>query len=91
MIIRIRESSIETILHTTKLCFTTDGRLEVYDHKLATKFNKIFKKWNDGKYKFKEGEEAFFKVPSDRIQSFTTLVLNLKSKDNWLAVGYPTP
>lgn len=82
---------METILHNTKLCFTTDGRLEVYDHKLATKFNKIFKKWNDGKCKFKEGEEAFFKVPPNLIQSFTTLVFDIKSRDNWIAIGYPYP
>lgn len=53
-----------TELHTSKLWLTTDGRLEVYDQRLALRFNRYFKKYDDGKYPFQPGEEAVFKVVS---------------------------
>jgi hypothetical protein len=54
---------MDSILHNSKCWFTADGRLEVYDHKLATKLNKHFQRYENGDYRFKEGEEAVFMVP----------------------------
>lgn len=55
---------METILHTTRFWLTSDGRLEVYDYKLATRLNRLLKAYDNGKYTFQEGEEALFKLES---------------------------
>lgn len=53
-----------TELHTTKFWLTSDGRLEVYDQRLLLRLNRYFKKYDNGKYAFKSGEEGFFTVRS---------------------------
>jgi hypothetical protein len=58
---------ITTVLHNKKCWFTTDGRLEVYSPRLATKLNKYLKTYDNGNYIFQSGEEVVFKVPSDLI------------------------
>lgn len=68
---------VTTIIHNRKLHFTSDGRLWIYKHKLATKVNKLLKWYSNGKYIFKKGEEGFFKVPPDRMSSFITLFSKL--------------
>lgn len=54
---------ISTVLHNQKVWFTSDGRLEVYSHRLAARLNKYFKHYDNGDYIFQLGEEAVFKVP----------------------------
>lgn len=70
---------METILHNRQVWFTADGRLEVYNHKLATKLNKFFKKYDNGKYKFEEHEEAVFNVPPNQIGYIRSLFFSQKS------------
>lgn len=69
---------MDTILHNAKCWFTADGRLEVYHHELATKLNKHFKTYDNGNYRFKRGEEAVFKVPSNQTQSILLTYLTKK-------------
>ena len=56
-----------TLLHNKKVLLTSDGRLEVYNHRLATKLNKHFKEYDDGKYRFRAGEEAVFQIEPSEI------------------------
>jgi len=52
-------------LHTKQVHLTPDGRLEVYDYKMANRLNTILRKYFEGVdqlYKFKKHEEAVFKV-----------------------------
>lgn len=58
---------INTILHNDKVWFTSDGRLEVYNHRLATKLNRLLKSYDSGLYVFEQGEEAVFKVSQDMV------------------------
>lgn len=67
------------ILHSKHVCFTEDGRLEVYDDRLATKLNKFLKTYDSGIYKFQPGEEGLFWVPSDQIQLILSNFLSVKS------------
>lgn len=60
---------VTSILHTRKCHFTSDGRLEVYDARLANRLNKLFKKFDNGEYQIQKGEEVFFNVPPNDIQS----------------------
>lgn len=71
---------ITTILHNKKCWFTSDGRLEVYNAKLATRLNKFMKTYDAGKYVFKQGEEGVFKIPSNLIQMIREEFLVKKSK-----------
>lgn len=57
----------DIILYNSRCFYTTDGRLAVYNYKLATKLNKYLKHYDSGKYKFLPGEEAIFKVPTNKI------------------------
>lgn len=57
---------------------TSDGRLEVYNHKLATKINKFLKFYDNGDYSFKEGEEGLFRIPSNQIQLILSQFLTKK-------------
>ena len=70
---------MNTILHNQKVCFTDDGRLEVYDSRLATRLNKHFKKFDDGKYIFKKGEECFYSVPLTQLNMILEQFLVKKS------------
>lgn len=69
---------METILHTQKCWLTSDGRLEVYNHKLATKINRFLKFYDGGDYTFKEGEEGLFRLSSDQIQLILSKFLTKK-------------
>lgn len=60
---------MDTILHNENVWFTDDGRLEIYNSRLATKINKYLKTYDNGNYVFSDGEEACFRVPSDQIQT----------------------
>lgn len=79
------DTNIETkvLLHNTKCRLTSDGRLEVYHHKLATRLNRnYFKKYHDNEtkcYIFKDGEEAVFNVPSDQIHYILSTFLMKQS------------
>ncbi len=68
-------------LHTKKFWLTADGRLEVYDARLATKLSKYFKKFEDGRHRFKVGEEAVFRVRQIETNEVLSLLLgkNFKS------------
>jgi hypothetical protein len=48
------------LLKTRKMEFYSDGRLEIYDYKLATKLNRLIKKYEGGRYRFIQGEEAIY-------------------------------
>ena len=48
-------------VHTSKF-WLTGKRLEVYDSKLATRINKKLLTYDNGRYRFKVGEEALFSV-----------------------------
>ena len=50
------------MLHTKDFWLTHDGRLEVYNAKLATKLNRFLKTYQLGRYKFRKGEEAIFRL-----------------------------
>jgi hypothetical protein len=71
---------METILHNSKCHFTTDGRLEVYYNRLGTRLNRYFKRYDDGRYTFKEGEEAIFKVPKDQFDYILKTFLSKRTK-----------
>lgn len=78
---------MEYILHNDKVCFYYDGvdnerygRLEVFDHVLAFHVNKRLKKYNNGKYRFKVGDEPFFRVPLNQIQSILSDFMIRESK-----------
>ncbi len=47
-------------LHTKRFRLFEDGRLEVYDHRLATRLNRHLKRYDNGEYTIQEGEEAVF-------------------------------
>ena len=47
-------------VHTPKFWLTSDGRLEVYDYKLAIKINRYAKRYPEGS--FTKGDEAIFYV-----------------------------
>lgn len=49
-------------IHTKRFHLTLDGRLEVYDNRLATRINRFLKVYDKGQYSFKEGEEAVFRL-----------------------------
>ncbi len=66
---------MDTILHNTKVWLTTDGRLEVYDPKLATRINRYVKSYANGKYTFKPGEEAVFKLSQIELNKVLSLFL----------------
>lgn len=70
--------SVTSVLHTSKCHFTSDGRLEVYAARLATKLNKFFKKYDNGDYVFSEGEEGVYDVSPDRIQLILSTFLTRK-------------
>jgi hypothetical protein len=52
-----------TVAKNARFHLTDDGRLEVYAAKLATSLNILLKTYENGEYRFKQGEEAVFKVP----------------------------
>lgn len=55
------------MLHTAKFWLTSDGRLEVYDFRLATKIEKELKRY--GGYRFKVGEEAVFRLTKSEVDT----------------------
>lgn len=69
---------METILHTQKFWLTSDGRLEVYNHRLASRINKFLKFYDNGDYSFKEGEEGLFRLSSDQIRLILSKFLTKK-------------
>jgi hypothetical protein len=66
-------------LHTSRFRLTEDGRLEVYDARLATRLNRVLRRYDAGTYAFKRGEEAVFQVPSDQLESILRRFLAPKS------------
>lgn len=71
---------METILHNDKVWLTADGRLEVYDSRLATRINRYLKTYDNGLYTFRSGEEAVYKLKgSDQIQFILQQFLTKKS------------
>jgi hypothetical protein len=58
----------------------SDSRLEVYDHILARKLNKYFKRFEDGQYMFQPREECFFRVQQNQV---VTVELMLKRHLSW--------
>lgn len=71
---------MQTILHNNRCCFTSDGRLEVYYNRLATRLNRYFKSYDDGRYTFKAGEEAIFKVPKEQFNFVLVTFLSKRLK-----------
>lgn len=82
---------MDTILHNAKCWFTTDGRLEVYNHTLANTLNKYFRKYDDGAYRFKAGEEAVFLVPQIEINTVLQRFLTRKHAQKSGSLGYQLP
>lgn len=68
---------MDTILHNSKVWLTADGRLEVYDNRIANKLNAYLKTYDTGVYLFKQHEEAVFKIAPDQIQ---TILLTFLTK-----------
>ena len=58
------------LLINKKACVHDSGRVEIYDYKLASKINKKLMHYDNGDYKFKEGDEALFQVAPNLLQSF---------------------
>lgn len=55
---------MDTILHNAQCWLTSDGRLEVYNARLATRINRYLGWYMDGRipYAFKDDEEALFRL-----------------------------
>lgn len=64
---------MDTVLHTIDIWATADGRIEIYNYKLATKVNRHLKSYDNGTYRFKRGEEGLFKVEPDQLRSLLSL------------------
>ena len=69
------------MLYVTKRYWldTSSRRLEVYDHRLASRLNRFLKKYDDGSYSFKEGEEALFNLSQIEMAAIWRPFLRLKS------------
>lgn len=66
-------------LHTAKFRLFSDGELWVYDHRRATKLNKLLKTYEKGEYSFKAGEEARFKLSQNAYIGAVQRILGIKS------------
>lgn len=66
---------MDTLLHNKRCLFTTDGHLEIYNYKLANKFNRAFKKYDKGRYIFKQGEECVYNFPPEQIPTVSIMLL----------------
>lgn len=67
------------LLVTKKFRLYKNGRLEVYDHRLATKLNRYTKTYQGGQYRVKKGEEAIFKIAQEEIPNILSKFLVKKS------------
>ena len=76
-----QEIIVTTILHNRRVWLTSDGRLEVYDNRLATKINEELKSYDSGKYKFKKYEEAVYRLSREQIQYILDKFLIKKAKE----------
>jgi hypothetical protein len=66
-------------LHTARFRLTEDGRLEVYDARLATRLNRALRRYEDGAYTFKRGEEAVYNLTPEQLPSILQRFLAPKS------------
>lgn len=70
-------STSYNILHNKKVLFRREQPaisdkpmyiLEIYDYRLANRLNNYYKRYDNGGYKFKQGEEAIFHVAPNDVQ-----------------------
>jgi hypothetical protein len=59
-----------TVFRHRNVWINDSGRVEVYCYKLAKKINKELRRYEDGNYSFKPGEEAIFFIQPSQTQSF---------------------
>jgi hypothetical protein len=72
------QAEVKSVFHNAKIWLTSDGRLEVYHARLATRLNKHFLKYESGYYVFQKGEEAVFQVPLDQTPTILKTFLTKK-------------